>query len=167
MIAINKEMRIYDPYSSHNLMVDKPYYSCIEAFEKLSIHDKIDEIPIPYLERVHSDLNYTQIKFGTHHRKSAEAWNALGLARVHMQGDTKEALRCHEHALDIFRYLNMALETAMTLNDVAFCCERLGQHEVALKKYVEALKIFVEEDLKEDHLQVIATRRAISRITRT
>jgi len=173
MIAINQENKIYYFSSSLDidLKVDNPFHSCVETFEMLSIDttgkDDKKQNSIPFLEKVLQDLKHAHAHYGNCHHKSAEAWNALGLSRVHMQGDAAGARICHEHALAIFRDLEMTRDIATTLNDVGFCYERLDLHEEALQKYERALEIFVAEKLDENHPQVISTRRAISRMTRT
>lgn len=184
MISINQENKIYDSSSSLDLKIETSHPPIfVESFDKLSIDDtaapaekdkddskkkKEATSPpkIPFLQKILRDLEHAQRDYGNCHPKTAETWNALGLSRVHMQGDATGARICHEHALAIYRDLgDMPQETATTLSDVGFCYERLELHEEALRKYEEALELFVaDKSLGENHPQVLSTRRAISRM---
>jgi tetratricopeptide (TPR) repeat protein len=152
-------------FDSSELQV-QPLHQKIEEMEKPTIDVNDEETTNPVLKQVLHDLRRAQMQFGTQHQKSADAWNALGLVRVHMQRDAEAARKCHEYALTIFREKLMAKETATTLNDLGYCCERLNLREAALKNYEESLKILETENLPESHPQVLSTRRAVSRMTR-
>jgi tetratricopeptide (TPR) repeat protein len=120
----------------------------------------------PVLKRVLQELEDNQNAHGTVHPKVAETWNALGLIRVHAERNAVEARKCHECALAIFKELNLAMETSITLNDLGYCCERLNQRDMALRNYQDALRILESEKLPENHPRVISTRRAVTRILR-
>lgn len=121
----------------------------------------------PVFRRVVSDLRTAQHEFGSNHNSVAEAWNALGLVRVHMQRDAKAAQLCHEEALRIYSKNFQHAEMAVTLNDLGFCHEQQGNHTDALELYEDAMRILFELDLGESHPRVIATQRAVSRIRRS
>jgi tetratricopeptide (TPR) repeat protein len=153
-----------------------------------------DEFPV--LQRVVSELQWAQKEYGFHHPKVAEAWNALGLVKIHMQRDPTQALMCHEHALRIFRELDQekkrheepqehdqeqsqsdadaaavtaasyATATAITLNDVAYCHEQLQQTEQALQFYQESLQIMQQHDVSQYHPHMVSATRALFRLGR-
>lgn len=129
----------------------------------LAQHEKCNN---PVLKQVLQELDDTQNTYGKLHPKVAEAWNALGLILVHMERDADEARRCHECALAIFKEVHFAKETAITLNDLGYCYERLDQRDVALENYQGALRILKSENLADDHARVISTKRAVLRIQR-
>jgi tetratricopeptide (TPR) repeat protein len=118
------------------------------------------------LGRVLEELKSAQHEFGGDDNAVADAWNALGLVRVHMQRDTKGAIACHEEALRIFIKNGQRLEEAFTLNDLAYCYEQLGEPSTAIHFYEDALRIFVEEKLSEHHPKVLSTYRALCRMGR-
>jgi tetratricopeptide (TPR) repeat protein len=120
----------------------------------------------PVLRRVMSDLRTAQHEYGNYHNSVAEAWNALGLVRVHMQRDAKGAKMCHEEALRIYVSNKEHVETAITLNDLGYCHEQLGEHNQALQRYEEALTILSSLKLDESHPRMISTRRAVYRVRR-
>ena len=165
MIATYYEQsRLFDS-SSVELQV-KPLHQNIDELEKPTIDVRDEESTNPVLTQVLHDLRSAQVQFGTHHQKSADAWNALGLIRVHMQRDAEAARLCHEYALTIFREQQMAKETATTLNDLGYCCEQLELPAAALKNYQESLTILESENFPENHPQLLSTRRAVSRLLR-
>jgi tetratricopeptide (TPR) repeat protein len=165
MIATCYEQNRFFRSSSVQLRV-KPLHQNIEESEKPTIDVRDEESTNPVLKQVLHDLRRAQMQFGTHHQKSADAWNALGLIRVHMQRDAEAARICHEYALTIFQEQQMAKETATTLNDLGYCCEQLNLPETALKNYQDSLKILESENFPENHPQLLSTRRAVSRILR-
>jgi tetratricopeptide (TPR) repeat protein len=120
----------------------------------------------PVYNQVMQDLRKARRTYGDNHSKVAEAWNALGLVRIHMQRDVEGAQCCHQQALRIFQDLQMKKETAITLVDLGYCCERMGQRDNAMQKYQQALEILDAEQHPESHPQVISTKRAISRMLR-
>lgn len=120
----------------------------------------------PVLKQILQDLEDYRKEYGNVHPKVAESWNALGLIRVHMERDADEARKCHEYALAIFKEKKLVVDTAITLNDLGYCFERLNQTEEALKRYQEALQLLQSERLSDDHPRVISTRRAVFRILR-
>ena len=166
MIAITQQNTLFDSSSVH-LRVNQPLHENIEELEKPMIDVSDEETSNPVLKKVVHDLRRAQMQFGYHHEKCAEAWNALGLIRIHMQRNAEAARKCHEYALAIFRDHDMAQETATTLNDLGYCYERLDLPGTALEKYEESLDILQDEDLPENHPQVLSTKRALSRMTRS
>jgi tetratricopeptide (TPR) repeat protein len=120
----------------------------------------------PVLKEILEDLEDCQKVYGNVHPKVADAWNALGLIRVHMERNADEARKCHEYALAIYKEMNLAKEIAITLNDLGYCFERLDQREMALQSYQEALQLLDPESLSDNDPRVISTRRAVSRILR-
>mmetsp|Transcript_23175 Transcript_23175/g.54803 ORF Transcript_23175/g.54803 Transcript_23175/m.54803 type:complete len:167 (+) Transcript_23175:118-618(+) len=165
MIAITEKNTLFDSSSVH-LRVNQPLHKNVEELEKPTIDVTDEETSNPVLKKVIHDLRRAQMNFGYHHEKCAEAWNALGLVRIHMQRDAESARKCHEYALAIFRDHDMTLETATTLNDLGYCHERLDLPVAALENYEESLDILEVEDLPENHPQVLCTKRALSRMTR-
>jgi tetratricopeptide (TPR) repeat protein len=126
-----------------------------------------EDMSNPVLRQVLSDLRDCQCEYGCQHGKVADAWNALGLIRLHMQRDAEAARQCHEHALRIYKENLQLTEAAITLNDLGYCYEQLNQQESALKLYREAWKILVnEKQLSDFHPCVISIQRAVSRIGR-
>lgn len=121
----------------------------------------------PVLREILLDLKRSQQEFGYSHEKVAEAWNALGLIRVHMQRDAKKAKQCHENALRIFQDNFMPAETAITLNDLGYCYEQLSEQDSALKIYREALRIMKELKIAENHPRMMSTQRAVCRLQRS
>lgn len=120
----------------------------------------------PVLMEILLDLERSQQEFGYSHEKVAEAWNALGLIRVHMQRDAKKAKQCHENALRIFQLNCMSAETAITLNDLGYCYEQLGDQDSALNVYREAFRIMKELKMAENHPRMLSTQRAVCRLQR-
>jgi tetratricopeptide (TPR) repeat protein len=119
------------------------------------------------LREILLDLERSQQEFGYSHEKVAEAWNALGLIRVHMQRDAKKAKQCHENALRIFQCNFMPAETAITLNDLGYCYEQLSEQDRALEVYREALHIMEELKIAENHPRMLSTQRAVCRLQRS
>ena len=164
MIASYEQNRLFDSKSVK--LTVQPLHRNIEELEKPMIDVDDEESSNPVLKQILHDLRRAQMQFGTHHQKCADAWNALGLIRVHMQRDAEAAKKCHEYALTIFREKQMAEQTATTLNDLGYCCERLDFPEDALKNYEESLQILESQNFSETHPQILSTRRAVSRMTR-
>mmetsp|Transcript_92439 Transcript_92439/g.188108 ORF Transcript_92439/g.188108 Transcript_92439/m.188108 type:complete len:171 (+) Transcript_92439:83-595(+) len=144
----------------------QPLHPRTEVLDQPMIDVRDEESSNPVLKQVVHDLRDAQLRFGTHHQNCADAWNALGLIRVHMQRDPEAARKCHEYALTIFQERRMAKEMATTLNDLGYCCERLNLREAALKNYQESLRLLESEIFSESHPQVLSTRRAVSRMLR-
>jgi tetratricopeptide (TPR) repeat protein len=120
----------------------------------------------PVLQRVLHDLKSAKNTFGDNHNSVADAWNALGLVRVHTQRDVEEAVVCHQEAYRIFIQNGEKEGIAFTLNDLAYCYELLGKHNKALSLHHEALSTFEETNVSEFHPKVVSTHAAISRIQR-
>ena len=162
-----KQNRVYDSSMQQmQLQVQPQLHQKIILLDQpmIDVHD--EESNNPVLKQILHDLRDAQLRFGKHHQKCADAWNALGLIRVHMQQDAEAAKKCHEYALTIFRERQLAKETATTLNDLGYCYERLNLPEAALQNYQDSLRILESEKLPESHPQVLSTRRAVSRILR-
>jgi tetratricopeptide (TPR) repeat protein len=154
-------MMIMDPISNYKAVIYDAEYTPKEPI----VPDEEDTTN-PVLRQVLIDLRDSQAEYGYNHGKVADAWNALGLIRVHMQRNAKAARVCQEHALKIYKSNLQLTEAAITLSDLGYCCERMGEQESALKKYQEALQIVKELKLSESHPCVISTQRAVSRVLR-
>jgi len=120
----------------------------------------------PVLCRVLDELDRLKDQYGGDHNSVAEAWNALGLVKVHMQRDTTGAMVCHEEACRIYIRNGEKVETAFTLSDLAYCYEQLGMQSKALSLYQDVLCIISEEKISEFHPKLGSTQRAIARIQR-
>ena len=97
----------------------------------------------------------------------AEAWNSLGLIRIHMQNNATEAKKCHEQALRIYRTKKTAaVNIATTLIDRGLCYERLAQQDEALTNYQQALQLLKDQSIAEGNILVRTTQRSISRLCR-
>lgn len=116
--------------------------------------------------QVLADLHRFRVALGNSHVKTGEAWNSLGLIRMHMQQDAMEAKPCLEEALRIFKKNDERALEATTLNDLGNCLERLNQHEKAFDAYKEAREIFETEKFSESHPRVLSTQRSLSRLCR-
>jgi hypothetical protein len=117
-------------------------------------------------------------------RKMAETWNALGLIRLHTQGNAVAALQCHEQALQSLQQsqpqsihqsqqqpqqplLLYPIEQAITLNDMGYCYERLIQQDRALATYEQALRLLLQQKgVDESHPRLISIRRSMCRLQR-
>lgn len=126
--------------------------------------DELDSNPV--LQQVMTDLKVARQAYGDNDCNVAEAYNALGLVKLHMQNNVQAAKLCHEQALAIYQNKQLAKETAITFADLAYCLERLNRHEDALEKYQQALEIFQAEKVSDNHPQVMSTKRAMSRMMR-
>jgi tetratricopeptide (TPR) repeat protein len=144
----------------------KPATFDVELEEPMILRQEEEDMSNPVLQQVLSDLRDCQSEYGYRHGKVADAWNALGLIRVHMQRDAEAARQCHEHALRIYKENLQLTETAITLNDLGYCYEQLNQQDSALKLYREALQILTDGQLSDYHPCVISIHRAVSRIRR-
>mmetsp|Transcript_24585 Transcript_24585/g.67859 ORF Transcript_24585/g.67859 Transcript_24585/m.67859 type:complete len:169 (-) Transcript_24585:1535-2041(-) len=167
MIATTYEQtRVFDSSMQPIQLQIQPMHQKPVLLEQPTIETHDEESSNPVLKQVLHDLRDAQLRFGSSHQKCADAWNALGLIRVHMQCDAEAARRCHEYALKIFRQQQLAKETATTLNDLGYCFERLNLPEIALNNYQECLRILESENFPENHPQLLSTRRAVSRMQR-
>ena len=128
--------------------------------------DSVDPIVLP---QALSELDRSVAMHGPNHEKVAEAWNSLGLIRLHMQKNAHEALKCHQKALDIYNLIeapSVHLHMAITFNDLGMCYERLNDRENALLLYNRAL-LFAQSDaaVTEKVWLFRATERAIDRLS--
>lgn len=155
---------ITDPKQRPLIICQEQQKGCLSTTQAL-VQDESEGNPV--LERVLSDLRTAQHEFGDSDcAVVAEAWNALGLARVHTQRDAVGAYACHQEALRIYSKTAQHEEIAVVLNDLGYCEELLGNHTKALELYQEALRILSGLNVDENHHRMIATRRALSRIRR-
>jgi tetratricopeptide (TPR) repeat protein len=119
------------------------------------------------LRRCDNETNQTQYKNSSPNPEgAAEAWNALGLIRIHMQHNPEEARKCHLQAQKIYKQNSSqhhGIAMATTLEDLGLCYERLRQHRLALDAYQEALQILRTQQVTDDNIHLIALHRAISR----
>ncbi|KAG7338879.1 expressed tetratricopeptide repeat protein [Nitzschia inconspicua] len=139
-----------------------PHHCQMESFQE----ETDDHSDNPVYNQIMRDLRQAQKMYGDNDSKVADAWNALGLVKIHMQRDIQGAICCHEHALRIFQEQKLAKETAITLIDLGYCCERMEHRDDALLKYQQALEILEAEKMPENHPQVSSTKRAITRMMR-
>lgn len=120
------------------------------------------------LKTVLEDLRRYTDELGSDHIKVADAWNALGLIRLHMQGDTLSAVECHEEALRIYRSgPTEGMQVAVTLNDLGACYERAQDVERALEVYQEALSLMKEAEVSRKNRILASTERAVARLLRS
>lgn len=116
--------------------------------------------------KVLADLHRFRLSLGDSHVKTGEAWNSLGLIRMHMQQTPTEAKTCFEEALRIFQKNDDRTSIAITLNDMGNCLERLHQHDAAYDAYNKAQEILQNEKFSESHPRLIATQRSMARLCR-
>jgi tetratricopeptide (TPR) repeat protein len=117
------------------------------------------------LRQVMADMKRHRLAGASH--KVAETYNSLGLIRLHMECNPEAAKECHEQALRIFRQLGEGKLVAITLHDLGYCLERMGERELALQQYREAIECLQEEHLTKTHPRMIATTRAMNRVLRS
>ena len=99
----------------------------------------------------------------TNKHRMAKEYTALGLIRVHMQGNAKEAVKCFNRAITILEQTpDSQLATAITLNDLAYCYLKLQKQDQAVRTYWEALRLFREQNVPESDIHVAAATRSIS-----
>ena len=140
-------------------LITKPGHATDE-FETLSARQPI------LLAQVLADLTRFTEEFGPYHLKVAEAWNSLGLIRLHIQADPEEAIKCQKEALVIQRLSTPSVELAATLNDLALCYERIGESEHALELYLEAEGVLRICSPSPSHPVCLCTDRCIARLQR-
>jgi len=158
---------IFDSFDVHQMQhqLQQPQHEKIKLLNQPLIRKSEEESNNPVLKQVLHDLRDAQIRYGKDHAKVGDAYNALGLIRVHMEHDAAGARICHEYALTIFqREKRLAKENATTLNDIAYCYERLNLPGVALQHYEDSLRIFDSERISGS--QVVSTKRSILRMQR-
>ena len=126
----------------------------------------VENVPNPVLTKVLEDLEEARLRHGDSHCTVADAWNALGLVRIHMDRNAEAARDCQLKALEIYRSCLQYKESAIALSDLAYCFEQLGEQESALQKYQESLDLLKKSQLSEEHPLVLSTRRAVSRVRR-
>jgi tetratricopeptide (TPR) repeat protein len=121
------------------------------------------------LVEVLHDLEQQRHDLGDSHVQVAETWNSLGLIRLHMQHNIRDAIECHERALRIYRKQQEEAKQAMavTLHDLGYCYERLGQRDRALQQYQEAMTILKNQNYQASHPRRIATQRSMDRVLRS
>jgi len=158
---MRRTLELYSPYE-----MTTRYRLCVHDQEVPRKDVSTRSSTNPVLHRVLEELESAKDRHGIEHNAVADAWNALGLIRVHMQRDITGALVCHEEAYAIYLRNEEKLETAFTLSDLAYCHEQLGQQNKALSLYQEALSMIVEEKISEFHPKVSSITQAIARIQR-
>ena len=129
--------------------------------------------PVPkepvVLRKILNELDSCTREHGPEHSKVADAWNALGLIRLHMQNNAVAAIKCHQQALRIYR-LNeseLSVQVATALNDLGSCYERVNERGHALEVYEVALTSLSAAEVS-DVCQVKATsKRAVARLQRS
>ena len=105
-------------------------------------------------------------------RQEIEAWNSLGLIRLHTQRNPQEALKYHMHALNLCSALEQdgddtIMETSNTYGDIGLCYERLGEDKEALRCYEKAYSLLIEtNNVSECHPRLIGLKRVLARLGR-
>lgn len=154
-------------------------------------HDESRDTRNPLLSKALHELDQSLI--AGDRQRMAQAWNSLGLVRLHTQLKPHEAIRCHRNALQLLLSSSSSpttstteedsssssgacqgacssqhlLELATTYKDLGLCYERLNDTNEAMAMYLEAQKILsTEKLLVETHPQILALKRAIDRIQR-
>ena len=140
--------------------------------ERLPKVESVTDTGNPHLNKVLSELRRHRLQLERDdnclEEDYAEAWNSLGLIRIHMQNNADEARKCHEQALRIFRAKDTTVvNIATTLIDLGLCYERLAKQEQALKTYEEALQLLKSHQVSDTNILVRATQRSISRLCRS
>lgn len=113
--------------------------------------ESIGRIPTPTFEPIVlpaalDELGRLIAEHGPRHEAVAEAWTAVGLIRLHMQRDALAALKCHQHALEVYKSIYASqTKLAITLNDLGMCYERMGNRKKALDAYRGALELALAE----------------------
>lgn len=115
------------------------------------------------LKKVVTDLRRFIADYGKSHEKVAEAWNSMGLIRLHLQQNTIEAKRCFEEAIRILENGDKAA-FAITLSDLGWCHERLKDHEKALLLYRKAKIILEDQECSESHPTSVSINRSLERL---
>lgn len=101
--------------------------------------------------------------------RTCEAWNALGLIRLHTRRNPSGALECHEIALQLITSSNTqakCMQEATTLNDIGLCYERLEQTKEAVLAYEQAMEM-MKEGISPTHPQRMSLERTMARLSRT
>eukprot|EP00980_Cylindrotheca_fusiformis_P028989 scaffold22689_cov163-Cylindrotheca_fusiformis.AAC.4 len=98
--------------------------------------------------------------------KIAEAWNSLGLIRLHTRKDPKRALECHQMSLVLSS--KDPMKKAIVLNDIGLCYERTNQFEQAFQVYRQALDLLEDHVIESKHLQLCkqSLERTLARLHR-
>lgn len=132
--------------------------------------DSSNDVPAPLvLNQVMADLLRLTEELGPTHIKVAETWNSLGLIRLHMQNNIEAAIKCHREALSIYRTNQDAtnLATAVTLNDLGRCYERLHDCATALQTYEQAAELMQKDPtIRKNHTFLESVLRSMARLRR-
>jgi tetratricopeptide (TPR) repeat protein len=158
-----KELPLYSIVFSMNQTIDKISSPTICLLVTSSPQEEKMEGNIstnPVLAAVLLDLEKSQTEGDQ--QKIAEAWNSLGLVRLHTQHNTKEAIICHKKAL---KMCIDPVETAITLNDLGFCYERLNEHDQAMQVYKQAMQLLGNR-LADSHPRKLGLERNMARLLR-
>ena len=138
-------------------MIDDADTSSKQTFPSLDGDDESDNrllrCVLNDLQRLQQEGNQEQI---------SEAWNSLGLIRLHTQHNAEAAIRCHRQAL---QFCQDPVEIAVTLNDLGYCFERLQQPDRALVIYKQAQQI-IQEHAPDSHPRKVSIERSLARILR-
>ncbi|CAJ1954937.1 unnamed protein product [Cylindrotheca closterium] len=96
-----------------------------------------------------------------------EAWNALGLIRLHTRRNPAGALECHALALRLIACNGDedCMKKATTLSDMGLCYERLQQTKEAVLAYKQAMDLM--KGTSSSHPQKMSLERTMARLTRT
>lgn len=117
------------------------------------------------VQNVLNDLQRAQ-EFGSISQAS-EAWNALGLIRLHTRRNPLGALECHEKALRLLSSSSSSCDKnymkAVTLSDIGLCYERLHQPKEAVLAYQQAMDLMKGTS----HPRMVSLERTMARLSRT
>ena len=129
----------------------------------------------PVLVRAMEELQQSLVE--GNHRRMIEAWNSLGLVHLHTELDPREAIRCHENALQLLQSSSalmggneriekqfdqyFLLELATTFHDLGLCYERLNDTKQALELYQRAKEVLARQS---GHMEAYPRMSALERV---
>eukprot|EP00957_Ditylum_brightwellii_P187520 14280658-Ditylum_brightwellii.AAC.1 len=123
-----------------------------------------------FIQHQKEEINNTRNRLGTSHPEVARSLSTLALYFYHVIRNLDEALNALTQALEIFKVQpehTCDLELAVTIVDIGDIYRAMGNHEKAVFKYKEALKIFRENDISESHPAVCGATRGVMLLRRT
>mmetsp|Transcript_9022 Transcript_9022/g.12477 ORF Transcript_9022/g.12477 Transcript_9022/m.12477 type:complete len:147 (-) Transcript_9022:364-804(-) len=115
------------------------------------------------------ELECRRRRFGESHPAVAETLNILGLFYHHVTRDQLKSLHYHEEALDILRAQPgsfYSADKAVTLTDLGNVYRAMNNGEKALTSYEEALVLFHEIQVPEQHPAFLSAYRGVEMLRR-
>lgn len=94
--------------------------------------------------------------------ETCEAWNALGLIRLHTRQNPEGALECHEMALRLLGKESDCMR-AVTLSDIGLCYERMEETKQAVLAYQQSMDLMKATN----HPRKLSLERTMARLSRT